>query len=92
MRATLATLHYKKAAQVFWVLVGDELLIRNYETNVALQLSNFQRRAWELLDGAHTVAEVGEKLNEVRPGSMPHSELESFVTSLELHGFLVHAE
>jgi len=92
MSATLAASHYKKAAQVFWVLVGDDLLIRNYETNVALQLSGFQRRAWELLDGAHTIAEIGEKLKVADPGSPPPSELESFVTSLELNGFLVHAE
>lgn len=91
MSSTLAVSHYKKAAHVFWVLVGNDLLIRNYETNVALQLSGFQRRAWELLDGAHTIAEVGERL-KVSDCSPPQSELESFVASLEATGFLVHAE
>lgn len=82
---------YRKGDRIFWVMVKEEILLRNYSTNVAIQLAPQQRRVWELLDGAHTQQEIVKKLLADGGFDLGTSEIVDLIATLKFNGFLVQA-
>lgn len=78
----------RKSSQVFWVQVQDEILLRNYASNVSVQLGRAQRAVWELLDGAHTADQIVECLASKPNCQLCINEVHDLIASLESSGFL----
>ena len=79
---------FRKNDKVFWVLVQDEIVLRNYATNVAVQLGSDQRRVWELLDGAHTGDQIVQHLSGDASVKIRANEIFDLIATLEAGGFL----
>lgn len=81
----------RKSSQVFWVQVQEEILLRNYASNSAVQLGRAQRAVWELLDGSHTADQIVERLASEPNCQLRIDEVHDLIASLESSGFLTRA-
>ncbi|WP_162631821.1 hypothetical protein [Burkholderia sp. JP2-270] len=73
------------------MMVKDDILLRNYSTNMAIQLDPQRRRVWELLDGAHTQTQIAEKLRLDEEFGLGAAEIADLIATLEINGFLIRA-
>lgn len=87
--ADVAGAYYRKGSHVFWVLVQQDIVLRNYQTNVAVQLDSDQRRVWELLDGAHSVEQITHCLAADERVKLRANDIIDLIGTLEVGGFLL---